>query len=182
MKIRKKVDDVLLLCGLLYTDEALCEEVCAFLTQSYGPLSHATDKIPFTHTDYYSDELGSVIYRKYLVFKKPISPDELSRIKTRTNEIETRYLLNGKRQINIDPGYLHLAKLVLASAKDFSHRISIGNGIFAEVTLLFANKSFQVLPWTYPDYKTPATIDFFNDVRNEWYAALRQERRDIENE
>jgi len=177
MKIRKKINPVLLISGVLFYDDEVCAKAERLLQRKIGKFKLVSDTYPFKHTTYYADELGEDIKRKYIIFDREIDPKELAEIKNKTNTIERILSKDRRRQVNIDPGYLHLAKLVLASAKDFSHRIYIGKGIFAEVTLLFVNKTFQTMPWTYPDYKQPQTIEFFNTVRNEWYDSLRQERK-----
>jgi len=143
---------VKLISGLLYSSETLVKEV---------------ESIPFNLTDYYVDELGEGILRKYVSFEKLIDIVRLPDIKIWTNEIEKNISDkdSGKRKINIDPGYLTLSKLVLATTKNYSHRIYLRDGIYAEVTLHYHNKSFAPWEWTYPDYKLEKTINFFNKVR-----------------
>jgi hypothetical protein len=177
MRIRKTVDTVLLMTGLLFVDTDCGYAAEALLKKKIGSFKEESPVFPFVHTSYYADEMGEAIKRKYIIFDREASPAELAQIKHTTNAIETRLAKDGRRTVNIDPGYIHLAKVVLASAKDFSHRIYIGKGIFAEVTLLFVNKSFQTLPWTYPDYSQTETIDFFNTVRNRWYDSKRPKKR-----
>jgi hypothetical protein len=90
----------------------------------------------------------------------------LATVKHMTNRLEVRWSTpQGQRRVNIDPGYLDLAKVVLASTKDHSHRLYIGEGIFAEVTLRYRQRAFQVWEWTYPDYRTPVTLTFFHHLR-----------------
>lgn len=173
MRIRKKVDRVLLMTGLLFADASARDAAETLLKKKIGSFREESPVYPFKHTSYYADELGTTIKRKYIIFDREICPGELATIKNQTNAIEMKLLKQDKRSVNIDPGYIHFAKLVLASAKDFSHRIFIGKGIFAEVTLLYVNKSFHVLPWTYPDYSQPETIDFFNAARTRWYDSTR---------
>ncbi|MFH1860257.1 MAG: DUF4416 family protein, partial [bacterium] len=88
-----------------------------------------------------------------------------ARIKILTNSIEQEFIDKDKRRINLDPGYLNTAKLVLATTKDNSHRIYIGNGIYVEITLRFIAKTFRKMEWTYTDYQTQDYIEIFNSVR-----------------
>ena len=99
-------------------------------------------------------------------------------IKRTTNKIENGYLQDGKRQVNIDPGYISLERLVLATGKNYTHRIYLSKGIFADLTLIFHKGSFSPLQWTYEDYASPEIIAFFNDVRDRYKGQLRG----IENE
>ena len=108
-------------------------------------------------------------------FKGLIHPEELPSLKHKTNRIETEWMKQGKRQINIDPGYITGAKLVLASTKDFAHRIFIGNGIYGDNHLRFIHGRFVDHPWTYPDYKTELVLRFFTEVRESY---LRQKDGD----
>lgn len=114
--------------------------------------------------------MGTDLQRVFFFFEQPIEQDKLSDIKIVTNEIENIYMNNAahggpKRSVNIDPGYLTLAKVVLASTKDYSHRIYIGKGIYGELTLYFINNTFNPIPTTYPDYRSKEYIDMFNGMR-----------------
>jgi hypothetical protein len=99
--------------------------------------------------------MGEPLYRRFLFFRDFIRPDILSDIKLATNDIERDMSIDGKRCINLDPGYLTLAKIVLASTKDYSHRIYLKDGIHAEVTLIYSKETKEYLPNinTYNDYK-----------------------------
>lgn len=113
--------------------------------------------------------MGRDLKRKFISFEKLIPPEKLSKIKIFTNKIEAKLSKNGSRSINIDPGYLNLSKLILASTKDYAHRMYIGNDICAEIALFYQEKSFRPWEWTYPDYKTNEYISLFNRIR-ETYA------------
>lgn len=159
---------VRLISGLLYSSETLIKEVESILINEFGPIDLQSDVFPFNLTDYYVDELGEGILRKYISFEKLIDIVRLPDIKIWTNEIEKNFSDkdSGKRKINIDPGYLTLSKMILATTKNYSHRIYLRDGIYAEVTLHYHNKSFTPWDWTYPDYKLEKTINFFNKVRD----------------
>ena len=86
--------------------------------------------------------------------------------------MEDRSRSNGARTVNIDPGYITEAKLVLLTAKDFSHRIYQKDGIFAESTLFFQDHSFRPWPWTYPDYASAEMVEYFNQVRELYMADI----------
>jgi hypothetical protein len=103
-----------------------------------------------------------------MAFKPLIDQADLSSIKLATNAIEAECTTNSQRNINIDPGYLLRERFVLATGKNFAHRIYIGNRIFADLTLIFQKGGFQFLPWTYPDYKDPQMQSFLYQVRNKY--------------
>ncbi len=123
--------------------------------------------IKFDTTDYYKDEMGEEIFRYWISFSPVIYAKDIYKIKVLTNEIETEIFSdeNKNRKVNIDSGYIEGSKLVLFSTKNYSHRVYLEEGIFAEVTLLYKNKNFQTLDWTYPDYRLPQAIEFFTKAR-----------------
>jgi len=157
---------VKLIIGLIFKDKETLLKATATLSRHFGKIDFSSETIPFNATDYYAQEIGTNLSRKFITFEKLIRTDSLAKIKLLTNKIEDRLSLKEKRQINIDPGYLTLAKLVLASTKDFVHRIYLGRGIYAEVTLFYKNNSFQPGNLTYPDYRSPDCITMFNRIRD----------------
>lgn len=168
----KKVKKVKLIIGIIAPENnlSIADER---IKNSFGEIDFESEILPFTHTDYYEEEFGRNLSKKFLSFKRLIYPDELSGCKIITNEIEETLSSNNKRKINLDPGYLSLSKLVLASTKDYFHRIYIGQGIFAEVTLFYKDKTFQPTPFTYPDYKTKDYIDILNHIREIYKKCLK---------
>jgi hypothetical protein len=121
--------------------------------------------VDFNATDYYAAEMGPKLKRIFLSFARPAALDGIWKTKLRTNRIEKKFSLNGRRTVNIDPGYVDLSKMVLFSTKDYSHRPYLAKGIFAEVTLYYREGTFRTWPWTYPDYRQDSYIDIFNHIR-----------------
>lgn len=157
---------VKLVIGIIAQPHYMAQAVSR-LRRIFGPLDYESDTFDFDFTSYYAAEMGTGLKRKFLGFKRRIMPEQLVAIKLRTNRIEQRHFSrNGRRCVNIDPGYLTLSKLVLATTKDHQHRIYLQKGIFAEVTLRFRKRSFTPWEWTYPDYATPSYIAIFNLMRN----------------
>ena len=157
---------VKLIAGLISNDTALFDRVRPLLEKEFGSkVDFDGPTLDFIHTDYYNEEMGRSLKRKFFSFKKSVPLAGIEKVKLLTNAIEEKYSVSGKRRINIDPGYLDLSKVVLFSTKDYTHRIHVGKGIFAEVTLFYMNKSFTAWPWTYPDYKTESYISIFNKIR-----------------
>ena len=123
-------------------------------------------------TDYYKNEMGEELRKLFIVFASLIDPVELPSIKLETNKVETELLEGANRQVNIDPGYITQAKLVLATTKNYSHRIYLGEGIFGDLHMQFSKGSFIPQPWTYPDYRQKNMIEFFNRVRQRYLEQL----------
>lgn len=145
------------------------------LVSKFGPIDLKSELIDFTHTHYYEKEMGIGLKRKFLSFESLILPDKIVNIKLFTNKLEKKFQdRDNNRTVNIDPGYITDAKLILATTKDYSHRIYLQKGIYAEVTLCYKDGSFHPWPWTYPDYRTQEYISFFNKVREKYMKQLRQ--------
>jgi len=138
-------------------------------SSEFGPVRLKSEAFDFTETDYYQPTMGTELKKQFLVFESLIDPSTLSQIKHATNAMEQEYLQQQghaePRPLNLDPGYLTLAKLVLASTKDHAHRIYLANGIYAEVTLNYRKQGWKQCDWTYPDYQRKDFQNFFTRCR-----------------
>ncbi len=169
----KKTPKVRLIIGMISNKIELFAKVEYLLSKKFGNVDDISKVINFVHTDYYNEEMGQNLKRRFLSFKKLMLPDKISYIKLFTNKIEKKLSDNsGNRKINIDPGYISASKLILASTKNYYHRIYVGRGIYAEVTLYYEDNSFRYFGWTYPDYRTKEYINFFNEVRKKYMKQL----------
>ncbi|MDE0400880.1 MAG: DUF4416 family protein [Candidatus Poribacteria bacterium] len=155
--------------GVLTAEPGLLSTVYAELTQRLGPIDFTSELLPFTSTNYYEAEMGPDIHRQFISFERLIDAGTLAEMKLFTNTVEQNFIRqkpDGEaRRVNLDAGYLCLAKLVLASTKDHAHRIYLCDGIYAEITLRFYRKTFQPWEWSYPDYRLPTYIVIFNKIR-----------------
>jgi len=165
---------VKIITGLIFKDQKIFEKATAFLSKNLGPIDLESAPFLFKFTNYYNDEMGTGLKRKFLSFKKLEKSEDIYKVKIFTNKLEEKFSVSGKRKVNIDPGYLTLSKLVLLTTKDYSHRIHLRNGIHAEITLCFKDKAYQPLEWTYPDYKTEGYREFFNHVRGIYIKDLEE--------
>ena len=165
----RNVEPAALVAGILHADQEAAEAALSRLVERYGPLAMTSDTFAFTMTGYYEQEMGPGLGKYFVCFDRPVMPGALASIKLETNAIERMFAdtdgMNERRRVNIDPGYVTPAKLVLASTKDFSHRVYIGKGIYGEVTLRSTGGRLAPVDTTYPDYQTPLALDFFNHVR-----------------
>jgi len=176
----RQFSPVKLFIGVLVANSRFIPQVEERLTAAYGAIDHRSEVIPFDFTNYYEPEMGDLIDRVLFSFERLIEPDQLPEIKRQTNQLEEDLapLLQKagtavKRPVNLDPGYIEQAKVILASTKNFYHRIYLGKGIFGEVTMHFKNNTFQFFPWTYPDYQSRDYQEFFLRVRQIYRNQLR---------
>jgi len=152
--------------AITFSDESLLPEVFDKLTTIFGEIESKSDVFKFSlFTDYYKSEMGEELDKQFISFSDLALPDKLPEFKAATNILEQNFLTNSRRQVNIDPGYLTEAKIVLATTKDYSHRLYLQDGIFGDLHLYFENGSFNPQIWTYPDYKQPISLSFFNKLR-----------------
>ncbi|MCX7678830.1 MAG: DUF4416 family protein [Spirochaetes bacterium] len=161
-----------LFIGILTAREEIFEQARKILEKKYGDIDFATAKIPFVHTNYYST-LGKNIFKVLFSFKKLIKREDIVDIKLYTNKIEKKFLERDKRLINIDPGYLTLSNVFLATCKDYFHRAYLSRGVFLENELKFIAKRYEPWEWTYPDYRKPEYLHFFYNVRRIYYNQLK---------
>jgi hypothetical protein len=163
-----------LVIGLLFAGQTQPASLRGRLEKEFGAVDYESPVLPFTFTGYYQREMGGAISRRFMSFGKLVRPETLADIKILTNSIETEYLAASGRQVNLDPGLLSLSRFILATTKDNSHRIPLDKGIYAELTLQFARKDFQILPWTYPDYATREYRDILREIRDIFRNNLKQ--------
>jgi len=181
---------VKLIVGMLSLEARLFEQAEEALNRLYGPVDLRSDVWPFDFTDYYAKEMGAPLLRGFVSFERLIDPGEIADVKAATNDLESRFAsgddapstdgapsvdgVQVQRPINLDPGYITTGKLVLATTKDYAHRVYVGRGIYAEVTLRFTQGRFRPFDWTYPDYRTPEYLDFFTQVRDRYRRQLAE--------
>jgi hypothetical protein len=167
-KINTPTPVLLLIAVSSRYDEALAwaEQLAV---QEFGPLLLKSDAFDFTETDYYLASMGPDLKKQFLTFETLLDPGRLPQIKIATNDWEQQFAnqfeCEESRPLNLDPGYLTLAKLILASTKDHAHRIYLGQGIYAETTLNYRSKAWQTSPWTFPDYQREDHQAFFTQCR-----------------
>jgi hypothetical protein len=176
MGTARAAEPVKLIASLFAADPTLLEETKAALCHTFGPTDFESQLLRFDHTDYYAREFGPGLQRRIVAFRRLVSPMDLPAIKRQTNDLEWSLAADGKRRVNIDPGYVSLGKMVLASTKDHAHRLYLGEGIYGEITLTYQRGRFQPWPWTYPDYASSRYCILFDEIRARYKAQLREDR------
>jgi len=172
-RTRDKPKPVKLFCGLVAQPEALdCAR--SLLAEALGPIDCESPTLRFDFTAYYREEMGEGLVRKWVAFQTLRERPYLARAKHIAIALEEKLAVDGRRAVNIDPGYVDDAQVVLSTAKNYAHRLYIGMGYYAEVTLTYEHKAFKFLGWTYPDYQTPEALDFFSRTREAYASELRR--------
>lgn len=174
MSTPSEPEDVKLIASLFSPQKDLVDRVIRELEPIFGPVDWISRELFFDRTEYYAREMGWPLYRRFISFENLIRPEELVEVKLKTNRIESRYCEGNKRLINIDPGYIALERLVLATGKNYTHRVYLNLGIYADLTLIYQRGGFQPLEWTYRDYSDPEMIGCFNRLREIYKNRIRQ--------
>ena len=168
---------VKLIIGILAASEGALVPAIKAISAKFGKIDLTSEVWPFTQTDYYRDETGPNILRQFVSIEKLIDPGKLAKIKHITNKMEQKLAdslgMRLPRPVNLDPGFIEPSKLVLATTKNYSHRIYIGRKMFAEVTLVYEKGNWRDFDWTYPDYRQPGYHDFFTKVRTRLLEQLK---------
>jgi len=167
MEKEDRLQLVKLFVGMLSKEVSLFKELKRELEGIFGLCDMEGPVWEWGYTDYYDSEMGKGLKRQFLFFQRLINPADIAGIKLKTRELEGRYLNErGGRRINLDPGYLDRARVVLVSTKDYSHRIYLGNNIYGEITLVYSKNHFYPLPYTYPDFRTEDYRNLFKQARD----------------
>ena len=145
------------------------------LDDRFGVRECELGPMPFSWSEYYASEMGNSLLKTYICYETPSDRSELPSIKLFTNSIEDELAVNGKRLVNIDPGYISRDKVVLATTKDFYHRLYLGDGIYAEVTLHYKRGQYRYFSWTYPDYRQPEIYQLFEKCRATLVKGIRNQ-------
>jgi hypothetical protein len=166
-----------LIIGILAADEECLKAAIEAINTNFGQIDFLSDLWPFDQTDYYKDQTGENILRQFVSIEKLIDPGKLSKIKHKTNTLEQKLAKQSAsdllRPVNLDPGIIEPSKLVLATTKNYSHRIYIGKKMYAEVTLIFDKGKWKPFEYTYPDYRQDCYHDFFSKVRTRLVEQLK---------
>ena len=170
MGIAQRPRPVKLITGIITSSQAFFNHTEKLLVKAFGRLDYKSRNIDFNCTEYYAKDMGTGLFRVFLSFDMLIDPARLAPVKLIANKIEERLARltrdTLKRPVNIDPGYITAAKLILASTKDYSHRIYLDKGIYAETTLIYRDKRFASCDWAYSDYRTDECIGIFTEIRD----------------
>jgi hypothetical protein len=170
---RDRPKPIKLFCGLIGTAEATAQ-ARDLVAADFGEIDLRSAAVPFVFTGYYSQEMGENLIREWVAFRELRARGYPAIAKHLAVRVEAALAREGKRTVNIDPGYVDDAQVVLTTGKNYSHRLYIGMGYYAEVTLVYDHKVFKPLAWTYPDYRTEEALRFFDDARRAYLSCARR--------
>jgi hypothetical protein len=163
--------------SLLTSEEALLDAAMQVLSLCFGPIDWVSGRLPFDFTDYYEAEMGTGLFRKFAAFKSLLPVPFLPDVKRATNGVEAGFARpDGRRRINLDPGYLCPAHVILATTKGYSHRPYLREGVYADLTLVYRGGSYRPLEWTYPDYRQEGVLFLFNRLRESCLHQRKEKR------
>jgi hypothetical protein len=168
-------NNVKLFMGLIYQPHSATNELTVKLEGKFSEIDFESREIPFSHSSYYTKEMGEGLLRKLITFEKLIKRTDIVEIKAFTNKLEEVFSYEGNRTINIDPGYIAQEHLILATGKGYSHRPYLGRGIYADLTLTFKGNEYRTLEWTYPDYGNKEMRALFKSLRKQYVKQLQEE-------
>ncbi len=157
---------VKLFLAAIYREEEILKEALKEFKDRYGNIDLESEAFEFSFTDYYFREMGKPLFKKLFTFENLIDASEIKRVKKFAMEIEEKFSENGRRKVNLDPGYISLDNLVLTTRKNRYQRIYLGDGVFAEVTLILRRNRCEHLHWTYADYRTDLACKFLLKARS----------------
>jgi len=158
-----------LIVSIIYSHIDAVVDALRLLEKQFGRVRCETVDIQYTNTDRYEEEMGSNLVRRLFSFEKLVERDSLPEIKSVCQEIERQ--LGDQvgdfvfRAANLDPGVLTPDNLVMASNREYNHRIYLADGVFAEIQLIWAHGQFTRLPWTNHDFCDDEVVDFLIRVR-----------------
>lgn len=168
-----------LIVGIIYNDPEVYSRALDMLTEAFGPTDGESEHFSFSEefSDYYDKELGGRGMRVIFSFRDTVDPSLQAEIKKATNEMERILSKDGKRQINLDPGFINHGRLMLATTKAAGFRIPLADGIYTELTLFWARGAWQKLPWSYRDYQSERVQRFITEVRKKYLEQRRVEKQ-----
>ena len=169
MSVRSEPRPARLVVSAIYREERRFAEAVPRVESVAGPVRALGEPLPFDRTGYYGREMGAPLFRRFLAAGRPVPRDALAAIKVAMESIEAELAEGGRRTVNLDPGLLSPESFILATGKNYAHRIYLGKGVYAEPTLLFRRGVLVSFPWTYPDYRGEAARDFFNAARQKLF-------------
>ncbi len=155
-----------LLASVIYRVEERFAEARSLFAERIGAVERVSDRFPFDFTGYYAREMGAPLVRRFLVAADPVARDALAGVKEAAERIEDALAVEGRRTVNVDPGLLTEENFILATGKNYSHRVYLRDGVFADLTLVYERGGYRALPWTYPDYASEAVRAFLAEVRS----------------
>jgi hypothetical protein len=169
----RQAEAVKLVMSVISAEDEAFRDAMQILAAHFGRPDFISVRMRFDYTNYYEKEMGKFLIRRMVSFDEHVLPESLPDIKLLTNRVEDQYSSEGQRKMNIDPGYMSAAHLILATGKGYAHRPYLRDGIYADLALIFTDGAFRALPWTYPDYAGQEVMTLLYKIRSKYLEALK---------
>jgi hypothetical protein len=169
----REFEKVKLFSGAIFRDIDIYRVAKKRLASEISAVDSESQRFDFNATTYYHEEMGQPLFRVFMSFSVLVEPQMLVEIKRLTNRVEKEFSLQGLRRINLDPGYVSLANVIIATTKNHYHRIPLAGGIYAHLEYVVKKGGMHPLEWTYPDFRNPSYIRFFEELRESYKRDLR---------
>ncbi len=177
MGTEQEFDKVKLFSGFIYRETAVYRRVKKRLEDLFSPVDLESAQFDFEFTTYYNSEMGVPLYKRFVSFSGLIESVRLPGVKILTDKIEVETAESGNRVINIDPGYLSNANVILATTKNHYHRVPLQDRIYAHIEYVIKKKNtLTPLEWTYPDFRSPRYMNFFEELIPIYKKNLKENR------
>lgn len=169
----KEPQSVFFFSSIIFSKKSDLEAVLSAFANEGMISAEQTPLIPFDQTTYYAKEMGNNLMRVFVLFEGLAKREKLPDLKLKTNDMESVFSYEDHRTVNIDPGYVALEHVILATSKGYAHRVYLGKGIHSDLTLIYRNGTYAPLEWTYPDYREPENIALFQGWREKLRKVLK---------
>lgn len=175
MSILKELPPVKAFAAVFAQDSALIHEAVQALSAYLGAEPDiVSPEFPLKETRYYEPEMGAGLVKVYASWPGLMNPEDLVALKLWAMDFENTRLIDGQRQVNVDPGYIGSGGLVLSTGKFRGHRLPLGRSVWGELTLHYHQGEFQAFPWSYQDYKSPEVQEYLMKMRKALMLSLRE--------
>ena len=162
--------------AILARENILPETLYQALEKTFGPVQYKGPAFPFENTDYYENEFGTHLNRRFIAFKGLDTPEKLISLKLIAVRLEAEWQQGGKRWFNLDIGYMDADKVVLASFKRGPCKLYLGDGVYADLLLKYSEGHFDAMPWAFSDFKDGRYQKSLLVIREKLKSELRKMR------
>jgi len=163
--------------AVLFHEHEAFEKSKASIVERWGAIDYEGADHLFDVTTYYESEMGTPLYRRIVTLETIRSPKEIVDMKLECNAIEAGLVVNGKRAVNLDAGYLDHNKVLLASAKEAGQKVYLDKGIYADLAGRYKDGCYRPFEWSFPDFKDGRYDSELLIIRTSYLKQIKQWRK-----